>query len=462
MTINPTSNFASKQTIYAAIGPTVEDHANNVIPASSKTFVAEYLVSELSNPFLDKDFVGLIESQGETSRLFMRQSTTAVLDRMEWLRRHRKDNNLSHQGIRIKFLDANFDQLSRAVQLPAHINQSGELLRDNWAIWTEGSVTIGEIEATELSSMKDIKSTGINLGVDKKIDEHRMFGAALRISNYDVDIGSSGNNLNTKAYSLSLYGTAPFSDNTYIDGIAGIGSLTIDQIREHESGTLRGTRYGKQLFGSIVFSGEFEREEFTVSPYGRLDAGYTKLSSFTDSGTIAALTYENQTLINGRTSFGLLIDHTIRIEGASLKPNGRFEYGKEVASSSDAVVSYLAIPGTKYTLEIDDEKTDNLRFGLGIDVETDGAWAFEANYERNQTINSGYTNTVKLSASYLSSSNAQYELSFVADGSPNAEIGLGANFGLTSNWSLNANCAVAQTENWKYETTAQLRAQSSF
>jgi outer membrane autotransporter protein len=381
---------------------------------------------------------------------------------MEWLRHHRTVKNLSNQGITLKFLNPTFNQMLKALQLPTYINQSGELLRNDWAIWSEGSVTIGEVDATEISSMKDIKSTGITLGVDKRVDEHRMFGAALRISNYDVDVGSSGNNLNTKAYSLSLYGTAPYSDHTYIDGIVGFGKLKIDQIREHESGTLRGTRYGKQLFGSIVFSGEFERDEFTVSPYGRLDAGYTKLSSFTDSGTIAALTYEKQTLINGRISFGLLIDHTIRIEGVSLKPNGRFEYGKEVASSSDAVVSYLTIPGTKYTLKIDDEKSDNLRFGFGIDVETDEAWAFKADYEINKTINSGYTNTLNLSASYLLSSNIRYELSFVADGSPNAKIGLGVDFGLTSGWSFNASGAVAQTANSKYEATAQLRAHFPF
>ena len=50
ITIDPTSNFLSNQVIYAAIGATVEDYADNVIPASSKTFIAEYLATSLSNP----------------------------------------------------------------------------------------------------------------------------------------------------------------------------------------------------------------------------------------------------------------------------------------------------------------------------------------------------------------------------------------------------------------------------
>jgi hypothetical protein len=61
ITINPTSNFYSQQVVYAAIGATVEDYSDNVIPATSKTFTAEYLKTELLNPLNEKDIVGLIE-----------------------------------------------------------------------------------------------------------------------------------------------------------------------------------------------------------------------------------------------------------------------------------------------------------------------------------------------------------------------------------------------------------------
>ena len=95
ITINPTSNFTSQQVVYAAIGATVEDFADNVIPASSKTFTAEYLKTELSNPLNEKDVVGLIEGQLETTKRMIQHSRRPVLKRMEWLRRHNDQNNLS-------------------------------------------------------------------------------------------------------------------------------------------------------------------------------------------------------------------------------------------------------------------------------------------------------------------------------------------------------------------------------
>ena len=79
ITIDPTSNFTSQQVVYAAIGATVEDYADNVIPASSKTFIAEYLATSLSNPLDEKDVIGLIESQIETAQRLIQHSSKPVL-----------------------------------------------------------------------------------------------------------------------------------------------------------------------------------------------------------------------------------------------------------------------------------------------------------------------------------------------------------------------------------------------
>ena len=48
-------------------------------------------------------------------------------------------------------------------------------------------------------------------------------GAALRVGKDDVNVGSSGHSLDTDAYSLSFYATAPHTDQTYIDINVGPG-----------------------------------------------------------------------------------------------------------------------------------------------------------------------------------------------------------------------------------------------
>ena len=313
ITINPTSNFLSQQVVYAAIGATVEDYSDNVIPASSKTFIAEYLATSLSNPLDEKDVVGLIEAQLETAERFIDHSTTPILKRMEWLRRHRDGNNLSNQGIKINFANSTLSDIANAFQLSTFVNKTADLFQNDWAIWSEGSVTVGEIDATRISSIKEIKSKGITIGMDKMIDKNQMYGAAFRIENDDNDIGTSGTKLDTDGYSLSLYGTFPFSEKTFIDSTIGVGILRTELTRKHDSGTLSGKRKGKQLFGSVLYGAEFTKNQFTLSPYGRLDAGYTKLSSYTDSGTVAAISYNEQKMKTARASIGLLLDDEVKI-----------------------------------------------------------------------------------------------------------------------------------------------------
>ena len=462
ITIDPTSNLSSHQIVYAAIGATVEDDADNAVPASSKSFKAEYLATSLTSPLNEPDVVGLIEAQAETAKRMIQHSTTPVLKRMEWLRRHRDENNLSHQGIKLKFVNSTMTDIANSLNLSSFINNTADIFGDDWAIWSEGSVTIGEIDKNTFSSIKGIKSSGITIGIDKIVDKNMMYGAAMRIENDDNDIGTSGTKLDTDGYSLSLYGTFPFSDKTYIDSTLGIGLLRTDLKRVHESGTLSGKRKGEQVFGSILYGAEFNNNQLTLSPYGRLDAGYTKLKSYSDSGTVAAINYNDQKIKTARASIGLLVDDEVRIREITFMPNARIEYGKDLIDSSDAIVSYNVYPNTNYTLNINKEETDNFRVGVGADIEVEGGWLFMTDYERNETESSGYENTLSMGMSFNPNSTSEYSFSIIGGNSSNRQIGLDFNKSFSDDWSVNASFEAAKISTLGYNNTVQFSTEMSF
>lgn len=462
ITIDPTSNFSSHQIVYAAIGASVEDDADNAVPASSKYFKAEYLATSLTSPLNEKDVVGLIEAQAETAKRMIQHSTTPVLKRMEWLRRHRDENNLSHQGVKLKFVNSTLTDIANSFNLSSFINNTADIFGDDWAIWSEGSVTIGEIDENTFSSIKGIKSSGITIGIDKIVDKNMMYGAAMRIENDDNDIGTSGTKLDTDGYSLSLYGTFPFSDETYIDSTLGIGLLRTDLTRKHDSGTLSGKRKGEQVFGSILYGAEFNNYQLTLSPYGRLDAGYTKLMSYSDSGTVAAINYNEQKIKTARASIGLLVNDEVRIREIKFMPNARIEYGKDLIDSSDAIVSYNVYPNTNYTLNINKEETDNFRVGVGADIEVEGGWLFMTDYERNQTESSGHENTLSMGISFQPNSTSNYSFLIINGNSSNRQIGLDFDKSLSDDWSINASFEVAKISTSGYNNTVQFSTEMSF
>ena len=437
ITINPTDNFTSGQIIYAYIGATVEDFNDNAIPATSKTFTAEYLVADLTNPLDDEDFVGLLKAQTETAKRFIQQSTTSVLKRMEWLRRNKNENELSHQGVSVNFIDADFNNLSNTLQFSNFLNQSADLFSNNWAVWSEGNITLGEVDANGDSSLRDVKTNGITFGIDNKIDANHILGLALRVGKDNVDVGSLGNALDTDTYSLSLYGTMPYDDKTYIDGTLGISLLDMNLTRSHASGTLTGSREGKQLFGSLVYSAALEENLIKITPYGRIDGGYTILSSFSDKGTVAAIKYDEQKITSAMISLGILVDDEIEISHFKLNRYGRLEYGKDISSSSDATVSYVNVPNTKYILSIDDEESNNIRAAIGTDIETQYKWSYQFDYEVNHRSGSSHLNTFSAAAFYELGADSTISLSLDSELSTHSIAKLELDTRLKNRWFLN-------------------------
>ena len=458
ITINPTDNFTSGQIIYAYIGATVEDFNDNAIPATSKTFTAEYLVADLTNPLDDEDFVGLLKAQTETAKRFIQQSTTSVLKRMEWLRRNKNENELSHQGVSVNFIDADFNNLSNTLQFSNFLNQSADLFSNNWAVWSEGNITLGEVDANGDSSLRDVKTNGITFGIDNKIDANHILGLALRIGKDNVDVGSLGNALDTDTYSLSLYGTMPYDDKTYIDGTLGISLLDMNLTRSHASGTLTGSREGKQLFGSLVYSAALEENLIKITPYGRIDGGYTILSSFSDTGTVAAIKYDEQKITSAMISLGILVDDEIEISNLKLNRYGRLEYGKDISSSSDATVSYVAVPNTKYILSIDDEESNNIRAAFGTDIETQYKWSYQFDYEVNYRSGSSHLNTFSAAAFYELGLDSIISLSLDSELSTHSIAKLELDTRLKNRWFLNGAYEMKDYKDLSNENILRLQA----
>jgi len=194
-----------------------------------------------------------------------------------------------------------------------------------------------------------------------------------------------------------------------MDIIFGVSSLKTNHVRKSGSNTLTGDRNGSQVFGSLNYSTTFNKDKFNITPNGRLDLGYTKLSEYSETGT-DALTYDTQQIETGMVSFGIKVNDVRQFNSITLKPSGLLEYGANFSPSSNATVSYVSDPNTDYTLSVAKEATHNLRAGLGFDFITKNGVTIMANYERDQSDNS-YSDTLSLGASYLANNDTEYAIS---------------------------------------------------
>ncbi len=358
-----------------------------------------------------KDILSSIESQTATAKQIAIQASTPVLNRMYWLRRHRNNDQLSNQNIRLNFSNSMMASLSNIIPISNKTNEVLDKLSDDWSFWSEGSLSIGRTGDTSNSSSKKINTKGITLGMDKKISKNRLYGYALRFGNDEVDVGTSGTNLDTESFSLSVYGTFPHDDEKFTEGIIGVSTLKTDHVRKGGGSTRTGERDGAQIFGSLNYLTTYKKENFNITPNFRIDLSYTELSKYRENGP-AALVYKAQTIENGMISAGFTISDILDYNSFTFEPNGGLEFGVDFSPSSDATYRYLS-ETTEYTKSIDQD-SKNLRANIGFDLVTDNGFSIMTIYERNQSDNA-HSDTLYLGFGYIPTDDIEYAMTLDND-----------------------------------------------
>ena len=371
-------------------------------------------------PQKNKDVRGVVDAQINTAKNFAKDSSQSALKRLSILRAN-KYYNASAQNIELNFQNELLKKVSNNVLSSAQaklnpLQKLDQILPNDWEVWSEGSISFGKIGESSLSSAQDIDSLGITVGVDTKMDDDQILGVALRVGNTDVDVGTFGSKVDTNALSLSLYGINSLENSNYLKHVFGVSYLDSDIVRKYEGNTdiNTGDREGKQVFGSLNFGREYENGDLIITPTGRIDGSYTALNGYTESGSAAALSYNDQDIKSLMASLGVLIDQDVDLENSTVRSRINLEYSKEFASSSKVVTSYVS-DSESFEYQADNKNRDIYTAGLGFDFKHDQGLIISTDYERQQIKGHGYINKFTLSAGFLYRKETEFALGLDED-----------------------------------------------
>ena len=475
VTINPSNNLdlSTEYTVNIPAGAFVDRASRDATQATFSFSVSA--TPSTPDPATVKDVVSGVNMQADIAVNWTKTSVTAITNRMNWLRRHKGSNNLSHQGITLNFAHPTLDALFKAEYKannpkenslvsqarlanmartlanntkhnadhstsvfaalkqelsdraanefaklahntldntlghltalnPLSGNSISDSISDTWAIWTAGNVTLGDYDATTTTA-HDSFSQNISLGVDRyTANDTQLLGVAVSLGRGDVEIGNNDATLNSDAISfavytaLDLYKHTVIEGMTAIEGMIGVGGITVDTKRRgNDNILLTGSRDIKQIFASLTFRGKFQQKDINLSPYGRVNVSHSRLGDFAESGSDFALTYSKQDINNLVLYTGLDVDCLIELNKGALRPFGVVEYGADISPSSDAELYYLSDPTRRiYTLSTDGSATHNLKFGIGIEYKAQTGAYGSVGYERTEIVDSGHTDSFDL------------------------------------------------------------------
>ncbi len=369
----------------------------------------------------DSDRTGIAIAQIEIAKKTIDLSTDTALNRLKWIRRNKDRQNLTNLNIDINYTNQILASLTEAVKTSAANNTAKNKLivgtmkkrnkEEDVFYWSEGSIAVGRIGDTSISSTKKVNSDAITFGADKFTNKNGIKGLAFRVGRNDIDVGNSGSNLDTDTYNITYYATTPIEDDTkFLDTIIGMGKLRSSILTVLDNKKLIAYRNGEQLYGTIRIKEEFKKNNLTFIPSGRLDLGHTILEPYAEMGT-GGIKVEEQHVRTKKIRAGLTAVDDLSNEGMTFKRHGKLEYVADIDRSSNFAYSYVDDSNSPFSDKIHSGSLHNINGEIGIDIVWPDSFSIFLIYERLQALGYGHTDKIHIAIGFLPNKKTNYTFS---------------------------------------------------
>ena len=361
----------------------------------------------------NKDRTGIAMAQIEIAKRTIDHSTDTALNRLKWIRRNKDKQNLTDLNIDINFTNQKLASLTKVVKSSASKIKKKNKEEDVF-YWSEGNIAVGRIGDTSIASTKKIGTDAITVGADKFDNDNGIRGLAFRVGRNDVDIGSSGSNLDTDTYNLTYYTTSPIKGDTkFLDTVFGIGKLSSDLLTVLDGKNLIADRTGEQIYGTIRIKDEIKRNNLTLIPSGRFDIGHTVLKAYKESGN-GAIDVKKQHVRSKKIRLGISAVEDLSDDQYTFKRHGKLEYVADIDRYSDFKYTYVGDTSVNFDDRLKSGALHNVNGEIGIDIIMPENFSIFIIYERNQALKKGHTDKIHIAIGYLP--NKKTNFAFKIDG----------------------------------------------
>ena len=368
----------------------------------------------------NSDRTGMAEAQVELAKRTINFSTNSVLNRLKWIRRNKDKQNLSNQNVKLNFSNSMFSPLKtlpisyfKKTSISKNKNDSNK----NYFHWSEGSISLGRVGDTSIASTKEVNTNSLTFGFDKFTDHFSINGFAFRFGKDDVDVGSSGSNLDSNTYNITYYSTSPIKEDTrFVDKIFGIGKIKSDVLTVLDGKYLTADRTGHQIYGTLKIKDEYKKDNITLIPSGQFDFGHTILHSYKEEGT-GAIDVKKQQVRTKKLRAAIALVEDLSNEKYTLKRHGKLEYVAEIDRSSNFKYTYVGDGSTSFNDTLHTGALHNINGEIGIDIVFPERYSLFIIYERNHAFGSGYTDNLYIALGYLPHEDSEF--AFIINGSEN-------------------------------------------
>ncbi|WP_425493489.1 putative Ig domain-containing protein [Marilutibacter chinensis] len=325
----------------------------------ARTYAVE--IVDRPDPTRDPEVRGLLEAQADSARRFASAQMGNFQQRLENLHDNRQGAQLSnrlsfamsqHCADRIgrKPGDPCDDLVASTAAVGAGHQEDGAQptaadgsASSPFGAWVGGVIRSGNQDGRGGGAGVDFETDGISAGVDYRVSPAFAFGGGIGLGRDDSDVGDNGSRVEGDAYALVLYASYHPGDRFFLDGLLGYQRLSYDLRRyvTPTGGFVHGSRDGTQWFGSLSAGAQYQRDNWQLTPYARIDVSSANLDAYVERGDpVYSLAHGEMDVDSTTGNLGFRFESRRITSWGAFAPQARLEYQYDFDGDSSATMQY--------------------------------------------------------------------------------------------------------------------------
>ena len=268
-----------------------------------------------------------------------------------------------------------------------------------WNFFLEGSGEFVRVHGNNDAFGCDFTTERVTLGGDLRMNDNLIVGLMGSFGNSNADLANGGS-IHMTGGKAAAYASL-FGNGFYLDGLVGAGLNSYDTTRSVLFGFADGSAKSWELDTLLNGGYDIHQGDWTYGLTASLAYTRVELDSFTESGSLAPLSYPNQSQESLRTNLGTRIAYTALMNGIKITPQVRLSWQHECLDSTQSMQSQFAY-GNSPSFTVDGPRMgrDSALVSAGLSMQITPTLNLYAYYDGQLGRSNYVSNTVSCGLKY--------------------------------------------------------------
>ena len=257
--------------------------------------------------------------------------------------------------------------LIAGTDLPTNVKAFTPAPDNRWGFFAAADGDFGDINGGSLSPDSSYHGAGFTLGSDYRVTPALALGFAAGYDWNKTDFDNSGSNVVANSIRFGPYATWKDKTGDWIDGTLGGAYHWYESARDTIGGMADSHSNGTEFDTSLKYGHDFQAGAWTLTPTFGFDYLHLNIGDYTESGSLAPLTVDEQNADSFRSNLGGTVAHAFQWKGVAWNPYVQAGWAHEFLDAADAVSARFASgAGDVFTTQGQSIGHDSATFGAGL------------------------------------------------------------------------------------------------